>query len=115
MLVHTPFVEAITREEVGHALDHTLGWVSRGGLFQACQAEASRITDPAEISELAYVLVQSQGGVQRTPEDAAEELFASLFALYYGGAVGVPYYGLLLQQHFLQSFQELRNIVATQV
>ena len=98
-------VEALCREEIGHALDAVLGDVSHHdqGFVSAYHADAAAIADPGEQARLAYLLQPGEAG--------REETFAFLFAQVHGGCAGTPADLLLISQRFRRTIQAVRVLM----
>jgi hypothetical protein len=102
-------VECAVREELGHALDFALdtggGRPSQADLafLAAYQADVAQVSDPGDLAALDYLL---QGGGR-----GAEETFAALFAIMYGGYSLNASYNRLVEQSFGRSLQIVRSIV----
>lgn len=97
-------VQCSLREEIGHAV---YDWFQRGGFLDAfrlaydAEAAAAR-TDPQAAQLLHYFLQPGDAG--------AEEAFAQLFALEYGGGPApllIPY----LRQWFPTTLHEIQELL----
>ncbi len=98
-------VLAVGREEIGHALDESLG-SARGpashtdpDFITAYRAEAAAVTDPAARRDLSYVL--------QNPPAGQEELFAELYVIMHPGAVPP-----LRQRQIAAAFPRCRQALA---